>query len=752
LKSFLAKPIVFATGSFQTTDTFTTFFNNYAMPYSLLTSPAAAIWREKLKGFFGIRMTLKFTIAVNADPFQQGRYILAWVPLAGAAHDGTKYGLTINQKLCSLVQRTTVPHVEIDLNNDSMAELTVPFVSVRNYYNLSEIFASNLKSLLGVLSLYPYEPLVAPSGSTTASYTIYASMEDVELYGVASPESGMDEHSELANTLSNANTTLKQTKILSRSTSALGQIAKYAGDFASLFAPAIITKPLYTASWIMNSASNIAKAHGYSKPTQGDGNMKVSLRTSANHSTIDGDADAVGLGMMSSTGVASMPGLAGTKYDEMSYVSIATRPAWFKTETWTTSTNTGDFSTTNISHFYGILQSGNDMLQPISLLTLMHSYVRGGIRIKVKFVKTKFHSGRIAFSFFPTAGIDLTSNEAYVNRWIVDLRTQNEIVLDLPFISDRQWLLGGEKFGVLKASIVSKLVAPATVSSSIKMLYEVCALDDIEYAVPGPLNQSMIIAIPQSGLYDEGGNQQGTIGEAQVIKDPILSTASTVGEKIVSVRSYLRRFFPFRGLVGDASSMSKFNLHYNSIVVDGIPVLPTATTDTFPTDPWGILASCFAISRGGMRYRFMNGAGNTNPSTVSLTTNWPYNDTNTIASSVDGLTGIYTGYSRVYQQTTNNSTITVEIPQYSTVFGRPTADLWTDGTNTAKYKTNGRGCSTVVHAIPLSVVCPPNTAGIENTAVFRAMADDGDLMCFVSVPPIRDVTGLRIGSWAGALS
>jgi hypothetical protein len=62
-------------------------------------------------------MTLKFTIAVNADPFQQGRYILAWVPLAGAAHDGTKYGLTINQKLCSLVQRTTVPHVEIDLNN-----------------------------------------------------------------------------------------------------------------------------------------------------------------------------------------------------------------------------------------------------------------------------------------------------------------------------------------------------------------------------------------------------------------------------------------------------------------------------------------------------------------------------------------------------------------------------------------------------------------------------------------------------------
>jgi hypothetical protein len=752
LKAFLEKPIVFASGSFQTTDSFATFFNNWAMPYSLLTGSSANIWLSKLKGFYGIRMTLKFTITVNADPFQQGRYILAWVPLAGAANDTTKYGLTLNQSLCSLVQRTTVPHVEIDLNNDTVAELTIPFVSVRNYWNLAEAFSSNRLTDLGILALYPYEPLVSPAGSTIASFTIYASMTDVELYGAASPESGLDESSELSNTLNNANTFLKDTKILSRGSSALGQVAKYAGDFVSLFAPAAITAPLYTASWIMNSASNIAKLHGYSKPTQGDAALKVTVRTNPNHSTVDGDCDAAPLGMMASTGVASMPGLAGTKYDEMSYVSIATRPAWFKTETWSTTDGVGAFSSTNINHYYGISQSGNDMCQPISLLSLMHSYVRGGIRIRVKFVKTKFHSGRISFSFFPTGSIDLTGNDAYVNRWIIDLRTQNEVVMDIPFISDRQWILAGEKFGVLKASIVSKLVAPANVSGSIKLLYEVSALEDIEYALPGPLNQSLIVATPQSGLYDEGKSVDGELGAGNLVKDPILSTASTVGEKIVSVRTYLRRFFPFRGMVGDATSLSKFNLHYNSIVTDTIPALPTPTTDTFPTDPWGILARCYAISRGGMRYRFMNGAGNTVPTTVSLTVNYPTTDATTTVSSVDGLTGIYTGYSRVYQQCTNNSTVTVEVPQYTTVFGRATADLWTTGAATCKYKVNGRGCSTIVHALPLSVTCPANQAGFENTSVFRAMADDGDLMCFVSVPPIRDVTTLRIGSWAGALS
>jgi hypothetical protein len=60
---------------------------------------------------------------------------------------------------------------------------------------------------------------------------------------------------------------LKESKVISKVTGTLGTISKYTGDFLSLFTPGIITKPLYTASWILNSASNVAKLHGYSKPT-----------------------------------------------------------------------------------------------------------------------------------------------------------------------------------------------------------------------------------------------------------------------------------------------------------------------------------------------------------------------------------------------------------------------------------------------------------------------------------------------------
>jgi len=654
--------------------------------------------------------------------------------------------------LCSLVQRTTVPHVEIDLNNDTMAELTVPFVSVRNYWNLTEAFSSTHLSDLGILALYPYEPLVSPSGSVLASYTIFASMTDVELYGAASPESGVTEWDELANTLNNANTYLKESKVISKVTGTLGTISKYTGDFLSLFTPGIITKPLYTASWILNSASNVAKLHGYSKPTQGDSNLKVQIRTNPNHSTVDGDSDACPLGMMGSTGVASMPGLAATKYDEMSYVSIAMRPAWFKTTDWATGRDAGWWDSTNIGYYYGVQQSGNDMLQPLSLLSLMHSYARGGIRIKVKFVKTKFHSGRIAFSFFPTSSIGLTGNSAYVNRWIVDIRTQNEIVMDIPFISDRQWIGTGEWFGVLRTEIMTKLVAPATVSGSIKLLYEVSALEDIEFALPGPLNQAMIVATPQSGLYEDNPTPSGNIGGSQLEKDPLLSTASTIGEKIVSARTYLRRFYPLRNMVGDLGGLYKWNNRYNNLVVDAAPVLATSTTDYIASDPWSILARCYAISRGGFRFRFIQVQTGESPTSVSLAVNYPSSDTSNVFSSITAMNSVYTGYSRVYQQTTNNSTVTVEVPQYTTTFGRATADLWTTGAALAKYKTNGRGATTITMSLPYSVPLTADGNGIENVSVFRAMADDGDLMCFVSVPPVRDVTSTRINTWYGAFN
>ena len=58
LKDFLKKPIVFASGSFNITDTYS-FFSSFSMPLSAFNSPSGGLWLNKLFGYFGMRFDMR---------------------------------------------------------------------------------------------------------------------------------------------------------------------------------------------------------------------------------------------------------------------------------------------------------------------------------------------------------------------------------------------------------------------------------------------------------------------------------------------------------------------------------------------------------------------------------------------------------------------------------------------------------------------------------------------------------------------
>jgi len=147
------------------------------MPLAAFNSTQGQLWKNKLTGFYGIRMDMRFRIVINANRFQQGRYIIGWVPLAGISPTTSNFKAVFvnNMHMATLVQRTTVPHVEFDLATETSAELLIPFVSTQNFWPLNSAISGNDVSSLGYLSLYPYSPLVSPAGSTVASYTLYVS-------------------------------------------------------------------------------------------------------------------------------------------------------------------------------------------------------------------------------------------------------------------------------------------------------------------------------------------------------------------------------------------------------------------------------------------------------------------------------------------------------------------------------------------------------------------------------------------------
>nr|QDH87968.1 MAG: hypothetical protein H2Rhizo3345_000002 [Picornavirales sp.] len=124
IQTFLSKPIVLVAGNFSTTDTYS-FLNSYPMPYSAFQAPQGIMWLNKLSGIYGIRMDMRFRLVVNANRFQQGRYMMGWVPLASPlkSTSNLKELAFNNMHMATLTQRTQVPHVELDLCNDTAAEL-----------------------------------------------------------------------------------------------------------------------------------------------------------------------------------------------------------------------------------------------------------------------------------------------------------------------------------------------------------------------------------------------------------------------------------------------------------------------------------------------------------------------------------------------------------------------------------------------------------------------------------------------------
>lgn len=191
LKNFLGKPVVLQSGVFSSSDTVST-FTPLLSPQTLLSS---TVFADKVSGFFGFKGTLNLRITINATRFQQGRYMLTYVPLGGSKFSsvvqndaGTAWYYAHTN---SLYARTQLSRIELDLNCDTEGTITVPFSAIQNFFPIAGLNDStNHYGTWGVFQIFPYVALQAGSGSTECRYTLYGWFTDVELIGAAAPQSG----------------------------------------------------------------------------------------------------------------------------------------------------------------------------------------------------------------------------------------------------------------------------------------------------------------------------------------------------------------------------------------------------------------------------------------------------------------------------------------------------------------------------------------------------------------------------------
>jgi hypothetical protein len=744
IKDFLAKPIVLASGNFSTTDTYS-FLNNYSLPFSAFNAPQGVLWVQKVAGYFGIVMDMRLRLVVNANRFQQGRYCIGWVPLCGPTPTTSNFkNIAVNNMhMATLVQRTTVPHVEIDLSTQTSAELLLPFTSTQSFWPLNSVFGASDYSSLGYLNVYPYSPLVAPTGSTVAPYTLYISFENVRLFGASTPQSGLADQ-ELSNKLNGPIS---------------GVASAFSRGFKEISNVPLLSSYALTASWISDRIARTAAIFGFSKPSQGDSIVKYQILNNPGHSHVDGDSDCRSLGLIAKPSTVPVKGLSGTEFDEMDFSYVCRKYAYFLTIDWT-DVSTGLLASIPVTNLKSVIVGSVSNYPPISFVSNFFQLWRGSLKFRFKFVKTEFHSGRLAFSFQPQDEVVIAGSSQYLNRVIIDIREHTEFEVVVPYISRRAFIGAGSRTGVLNVEVVDALVAPASVSNAITILVELAGGDDVEFAVPRSFSVMPTIITPQSGL-SEDKTVSLNIGNSMVDANSIAASAYAIGDKVTNFRAFLKRFSPIAPNSRVAASTSKLNGPQLVINVDSILALNTGVATYYHiSDNVGLVASCYGMWGGGIRIKDVLSTNLTTTPAAIITANTVTAVGIALSSGIQSSMISQTAYTtgslshntpQILQQVFNNNTLVVEIPQYTANLKRNVADaiiLQNDAASTFNAQQT-IGCTQMqLRITPPAGLGAPVTTNIDYDFhnIYRSLSDDADFSVFISIPPLAVVvTGVHNG-------
>lgn len=603
------------------------------------------MYSRKLQNFLGLRADLVVRVQVNAQPFHAGRLMLSWTPFLNSLGASRKYYYT-DSTPSFLTCISGNPRVEIDLSTTTEATMTIPFVSPFLYYNLVTGTGD-----IGTFQLIVYSPLVDLVSGGNIDYTIWVNMTNVR----TEFPTGMP-------------TSIAQVGEEGKQQQKQGFVTRQAEAYSTIMEP--LTKIPGVGQLIGYAKSGVdalhavAATHGWSKPLNPADMQLFKQAPSRFMCNSDGSDMATNLGLTSQNEIEHLQSLFRTDSDEMSVDYVARTYNYVGRFDW----RKGDSPTTVL---YNHVVSPTAWFAKIGVtgLSIPHLYFaasnfvlwRGGMNVKLKFVKTKFHSGRIRIIYVPGffGGILPANFETDANySTVVDIRSDTDVEFNVPYVATVPWLhINSTPWvtnfnqthacGSIVVEVLNELVNTSTVSDTIEVIVEVCAAEDIEFAIPivpalalraPPNNASnkgvldIITSMAQVGT-DTGDTPSEVAREEPTSFNevPLQPTTTTynasmlmMGEKVTSFRQLIKRFSAITPPTQNRYWEFKQPFWINPNRFEGL-----TGEGTFDIDGISWFASLYAFYRGSMRYKIAP-INNASPLVVALKPNSLYAGVRTI--------------------------------------------------------------------------------------------------------------------------
>jgi hypothetical protein len=723
IADFMAKPVNIATGSFTTANVAG---DQLYTDDIVSVIEAQQIWTNKLAGFLNYRGCVKLRLVVNPTPFQAGLLRLSYFPCANQMG---------NEAAAHVVNRVTtsqIPGTYLNLN-DNFCEVSIPYIAPTSFLQRDNIVSGNHVSW-GRMYIHVFEPLRTGTGPTSVQWTLWMSVEDLEVSGMVQPQMAEPKKRRGRQALDAEQNSGKGpiAKIMSSG-------VKLASDISALPSLAPLAKP---AAWALSIAEGVADAFGWAKPTQNEGTVFQARNLHWFMANSDGNDMCAPLSLRSDNKVVPITDASPGGVDEMSIDFLKTRWGFTHSFEWDTSSGTGTLlfaHQTNPSSFQQpITVSGLAGVTniPVGALSKFYNHYRGSFEYRLRIVKTGFHTGALAITWTPgEAAVTPAYNQTpYMYRQIIDIQEGGDYIFNVPYLVAQDYLRTDEYSGVITVHVVNPLQAPVSVSPTVDIMVEVRGGPDLTFTQPSGLYDSVPFC-PQ-GIDVQGSGQATAISLGSSIHqtNSVHHALLANGELQLSVADILKAQCPLRwtdpsGLnYGGRPALLASHQIYATRNNAGV-----AQSSPLGGDLVSFIGSWYALQRGSQRYRVLTNdeaggtlahyrsmyvpAANASPQVFSVPgasgdTGWGQ-----LLAQVNGwAAGPATG--RLHQMTAHNGGQAVQIPFYSKY--RYNLAKWAVANGTAhQYSTQGS-----------LAVCPRGSGQL----LCRAIGDDFHFSYFVGIP------------------
>jgi len=526
LGDYLSRPVRIASINWPES----TFTQTSILPWHLYFNTAQI--KKKLDNYGKISCRLHLKFVINASPFYYGSLRACYFPLVDPR---STYTNVVDQ-----VPFSQTPGVYLEPQNMSTAEMTLPFLWPRNWL---EATSANDFQQMGVLQFLQYANLRSANGvaGTGITVAVYAWAEDVRIMGpttVLALQS--DEYDEENGTVSGPATALAN--VADKLTE-----VPVIGDFAS--ATAIGAR----------AVAGIAKLFGYSNPPMIDDVKPLQNKTFHAFANVETRMPIDKLAIDPKNEVTISSKVAGVdEEDPLAFSNLLTRESFLMGALWANSQAPDSLIwSALVNPSYAIGGGGYFTMPPMAYFAQTARFWRGSIVYKFRFIKTKYHKGRVIISWDPNGDISANADtETTTFTRIVDLAVEDEVEVVIPYRATSPWLLPqfgtgnmsngatpsytyNSEFhnGCITVRVQNVLTGPAA-SPQIDMLVYARAGEDFMLSVPTEISTVFTPRDPAGVIQSEEADE--SIAQKASSVDQQVATITT-GEILCSMRPLLHR-------------------------------------------------------------------------------------------------------------------------------------------------------------------------------------------------------------------